>query len=260
MVAGMDMDLLLFQGVLSDSVRLCDYHQEPLGFTYSNGKHGVRLIKLPMWENNCGEVKPNIAACIDELLSVVGESTIDDGGVDEDFIADLLLDYLLNKHQTRVMEKLRERKLIPKVMDEFDMGALLDRSGIKVWQWRIINQCLRLFMGIQKVCVPERCFRELGADHGVITHGTYNYTDPTNPTAVKEQVRYWTKDPEFEFLQALEGLVNGYLLCPTQIKYIHIATGGDHGKSKFRVAAKLVVCMEDGRVYTRVFRLADVAC
>lgn len=48
MVAGMDMDLLLFQGVLANSVRLCDYHQEPLGFTYSNGKHGVRLIKLPM--------------------------------------------------------------------------------------------------------------------------------------------------------------------------------------------------------------------
>ena len=191
---------------------------------------------------------------------MVGESTIDDDGVDEDFIADLLLDYLLNKHQTRVMEKLRERKLIPKVMDEFDVGALLDRSGIKVWQWRIINQCLRLFMGIQKVCVPERHFHELGADHGVITHGMYNFTDPTNPTAVKEQVRYWTKDPEFEFLQALEGLVNGYLLCPTQIKYIHIATGRDHGKSKFRAAAKLVVCREDGRVYTRVFGLADVAC
>lgn len=63
---------------------------------------------------------------------MVGESTIDDDGVDEDFIADLLLDYLLNKHQTRVMEKLRERKLIPKVMDEFDVGALLDRSGIKM--------------------------------------------------------------------------------------------------------------------------------
>ena len=190
MVAGMDMDLLLFQGVLAESARLCDYHQEPLGFTYSNGKHGVRLIKLPMSKNNRGKVIPNIAACIDELLSVVGESTIGEGDVDEDCVADLLLDYLLNKHQSRVIEKLRESKLIPKVMDEFDMGALLDRSGIKVWQWRIINQCLRLFMGIQKVCVPERRFRELGADHGVITHGTYYYTDPTNPTMVKEQVRY----------------------------------------------------------------------
>ena len=255
MVAGMDMDLLLFQGVLADSVKLCEYHNESLSFTYSNGKHGVRLIKLPMSKNNRGEVKPNIAACIDELLSVAEEAEAEVG---EDYVADLLLNYLLKKHKTKVLEKLRERKLIPKVIDEFDMGALLDRSRIKVWQWRKIHQCLRLFMGISKVCVPERRFRDLGADHGEITHGTYYYSDPANPKLVKEQVRYW--DPEFVFLQALEGLVNGYSLCATEINYIHMASGGDHGKSKFRYAGKLIVCMNDGNVYTQVFGLADVAC
>ena len=47
-VNGVDLDLLLFQGMIHDSVKYCDTNNEPLQFQYSNGKHGVRLIKLPM--------------------------------------------------------------------------------------------------------------------------------------------------------------------------------------------------------------------
>ena len=54
------------------------------------------------------------------------------------------------------MEKLCERRMVPKVMDEFNCAALLDKSGIKIWQWRKIQQCLKLVMGILQVGVAEK--------------------------------------------------------------------------------------------------------
>jgi hypothetical protein len=47
-VNGVDLDLQLFQGMNHESVKYCDMHNEPLQFQYSKGKHGVRLIKLPI--------------------------------------------------------------------------------------------------------------------------------------------------------------------------------------------------------------------
>ncbi len=120
-----------------------------------------------------------------------------------DIVVDLLLDYLLKSNKAKLMEKLYERKMVPRVMDEYNCAALLDESCIKIWQWRKIQQCLKLFMDIPKVGVAEKHLRALGVDHGEIKHGTYYYSDPSNPSKVKEEVRYWTKDPVYEFIQTL---------------------------------------------------------
>ena len=55
-----------------------------------------------------------------------------------DVVVDTLLDYLVKNKRPKLMEKLRERRMVPKVMDEFDCAALLDKSGIKIWQWKKI--------------------------------------------------------------------------------------------------------------------------
>ena len=255
-VNGVDLDLQLFQGMIHESVKYCDMHNEPLQFQYSNGKHGVRLIKLPMSKGNDGRVTPNIKKCVDEMLSVVSEDVRDDAN---DIVVDLLLDYLLKSNKSKLMEKLRERKMVPRVMDENDYAALLDESCLKIWQWRKIQQCLKLFMDIPKVGVAEKHLCALDIDHGDIKHGTYYYTDLFNPSKVKEAVRYWTKDPVHEFIQTIEGLINGYSLSPLEIDYIHIVHGGDHGKNKFRFVSKVILC-KNGESYSQVFGLADVAC
>jgi hypothetical protein len=115
-------------------------------------------------------------------------------------------------------------------------------------------------MDIKQVGVQENCLRALGVDHGEIKHGTYYYNDPTNPSKVKGEVRYWTKDPGYKFVQTLQGTINGYNLNPSDIDYIHIVHGGDHRKNKFLFASKLILSMVDGKLYSQVFGLADVAC
>jgi len=69
------------------------------------------------------------------MIAVFDEAD-QDGAHDVD--VDTLLDYLVKNNRTKLMEKLRERRMVPKVMDEFDCAALLDKSGIKIWQWRKI--------------------------------------------------------------------------------------------------------------------------
>ncbi len=161
--------------MIDETVRLCAKLNEPLQFQYQNGKHGIRLIKLPMSKSNRGTVTPNIKKCLDDMLSVFDDNDKDVA----DVVDDTLLNYLLKSHRTKLMEKLRERKMVPKVMDEFDCAALFDESGIKIWQWRKIQRCLKLFMDIPQIGVAERHLRALGVDHGEIKHGTYYYTDPT---------------------------------------------------------------------------------
>jgi hypothetical protein len=44
-----------------------------------------------------------------------------------DIVVDLLLDYLLKSNKAMLMAKLCERKMVPRVMDEYDCAALLDK-------------------------------------------------------------------------------------------------------------------------------------
>ena len=93
------------------------------------------------------------------MLSVLSEDIRDDAN---DIVVDLLLNFPLQSNKAKLMEKLHERKMVPRVMDEYDCDALLDKSCIKIWQWRKIQQCLKLFMDIPKVGVAERHLHVLG--------------------------------------------------------------------------------------------------
>ena len=88
------MDLVLFQGVIADSVKFCEQRKEPLEFKYGNGKHGARLIKLPMSMNSNGTVTPKVKPCIDEIIACFGDE--DEAAHN---IVDTLLDYMIQNHK-----------------------------------------------------------------------------------------------------------------------------------------------------------------
>ncbi len=130
-VNGIDLDCQLIQGLIEKLVKLCTKLNEPLQFQYRNGKHGIQLIKLPMSKSNSGIVTPNVKTCIDETFSVFDDNNRDGA---QEVVFDMLLHYLVKSNRTKLMEKLRERKMVPKVMDKYNCAALLDESGIKIWQ------------------------------------------------------------------------------------------------------------------------------
>ena len=66
------------------------------------------------------KLKPNVKMCLNEMMEVVGEQSRED-------VVDQVLDYLLSgPNEDITLQKLRERQLVPKVMDEFETAAILD--------------------------------------------------------------------------------------------------------------------------------------
>ncbi len=74
-------------------------------------------------------------------------------------------------------------------------------------------------MDVKQIAVSEKQLHVLGADHGVIKHGLYYCSDPQMPTKVKEKVQCLTKDPTFEFIQILQGIMNGCSANPKKYKW-----------------------------------------
>ena len=73
-----------------------------------------------MSKSNHGIVTPNIKKCMDEIFLVFDDNN--DNGA-RDIVVDVLLDYLVKSNRTKLMEKLRKWKMIPKVMDKYDCAA-----------------------------------------------------------------------------------------------------------------------------------------
>jgi hypothetical protein len=87
-----------------------------------------------------------------------------------------MVEYLLKRHKTAAEKALQENARMPKVMNEYEVIATMDKAQIGYSIWRSIVQCLKQYMGLKTICVPEaRCTRVLGKDHTKIKTGVYEY-------------------------------------------------------------------------------------
>ena len=191
MIGELDLDKMRMEAVLREIREYKIIRNEPFMYHNKANNSPSYLIRLPYTKKQGEERRPNVRMCVDEMMRVVGEECRED-------VIDQLLDCLLsgpNEEITR--QKLREKRVIPKVMDEFESAAILDEASIKVWQWRTVQQCLKLFMDVEKIAVPESRMRALGADHGDIKHGVYYWPNPENPNKVREKIHYWVKVSHF---------------------------------------------------------------
>eukprot|EP00956_Cyclotella_meneghiniana_P011912 scaffold16752_cov85-Cyclotella_meneghiniana.AAC.6 len=92
-----------------------------------------------------------------------------------------------------------------------------------------MQQCLKTFLGLRQVCVPERRLSVLGQDHGQIKTGDFDY-EKTKGQRI-EKIKFWTLDPAAELVNKVERMVNSIAdIDPKYIKYLQSAYSGDHGK------------------------------
>ena len=251
----LDKDEMITGAVVRELFNLRKAQDRPLRVEHANGKVS-ELIALPLTKKRGEPQKPNFDMFLNNLFA---SEAVNDESVE--IIVGGLLDCLLSgEYKDVTMEQLRQRQIAPEVMDEFQSAATIDAGGLKIWQWRVVQKCLRLYMNVEQVAVSEHKMRAIGGEDSDITYGVYQNPDPEDPDKVGEEIKYWTKDPVSEFIRSVEGMINGYELDPDEIERINICFGGDHGKEKFRFAAKVLLRMNSGEYYDDVFGLADVAC
>eukprot|EP00985_Skeletonema_marinoi_P021128 scaffold12818_cov85-Skeletonema_marinoi.AAC.1 len=197
---------------------------------------------------------------IDELMSLPNIQTGD--------IVDQLVTYLLSDHKEEFLAAMEDKQLLPKKMDVHDVSATLGHAKIGVTQWEKIVQALKVFMDVKTVCVSMHTLRALGADHGEITTGTYDYISPKEKKKtkdpVKEVIRFWHKDVAKEYVRNIEAIINGENIDPKDIEDAKHCSGGDHAtkenKGSHRFLGKSALRIKDGREFDRVYGLGDVAC
>ena len=86
------------------------------------------------------------------------------------------------------------------------------------------------------------------------------YYHEKNKGEVKENIRYWYKNPSDEFVVSVESMINILGFSPKDIAWIHHCVGGEHADVKFRFLAKSTTKTADRKYHVNIYSLADVAC
>ena len=180
-----------------------------------------------------------------------------------------IIDYLVKNETEATTEALREAKMIPKEMNEYEIYATMEHSGILPYNWKLIVQCLKCFHDIDGLWASEAKVHALGNDHNKVHVDVYDYNEG-GTGKVKERIRYWWKDPVDEFLSIVKYLMKSNNINPANIARVKCVHGGDHASSgakpKHRFLAKCIIEMkkEEGKdkavTYSQIYVLADVQC
>ncbi|KAL7548721.1 hypothetical protein ACHAWF_011993 [Thalassiosira exigua] len=256
--SGFDLGKVSRSNLLREVVALCDKFDEPLQFESDNSRFVSRLLNVPEFSSNEG-----LYTGVDRLMRQLFEEAGPDKTVRT------ILSYFKTKCNKTLLEELASLRLVPRLMDEYDIAALMIHSNIQITHWEKVVQALKLFMGIDKIAVGKAKWRDLGTGHGKVYHDKYVYKKPvlgskkgkkgTVKKELDEHISYWWKDPVDEFERNLTKMMNANSIHPDRIEFVHVVNGGDHGKNKFRFTVKVIV-KADGKYHHIIYPLADIKC
>ena len=241
--------------ILRDIVRFKQSINEEVSFESINSYRTYTLQVIPMAADNRDfHRRAKDDNWVENLLS----SIISQGEIHYGF--ECILDHMLRHYEDETRATLQSLGISPKIMNEYEIAATLTEARINITQWREIVKCLKSYMGLKKVCVPESKYRMLATEVGEIKTGILACAK--KPDEREEQLKWWTMDPAAEFISQLECMINTVpSFQPDNIKHIVFAFSGDHGQKKFRAASKLCLEMTGlEKVFESIFPVADLVC
>ena len=145
MVGDIDIAKVTLSNILRDAVLLCEKFGEPLEIESSNSKTVSTLLNVPAFKSE-EEFKGGLDSIMQHLF--------EEGGPDK--VVRTILKYFQSKCNKELLEELSRIQIgPPKVMDQYDVAALMIHSNIELSHWRKVVQCLKMFMGVKQVCTNE---------------------------------------------------------------------------------------------------------
>ena len=126
---------------------LKESNNEPLMFESKNLLFEYRLVKYSL-QKKCEWDKFDFIKFKDSLDCL--------SNIEKDVVVGDVIDCMLNCCNNVVMDELRFQKIVPHVIDEFDIVAIIDNCRLTLRQWRRLVQSLKLFLDLDGVCVPEK--------------------------------------------------------------------------------------------------------
>ena len=237
--------------LLREIVKFKQDHNEPLTYESTNSRKTTRLMEVPQANESDFYKKAKYSKWLDEMYLGCTTSNSASSGIK------CILDFTLKRYRTEFESVLRENGLLPKIMNEYQVMALMKLCGFGIAKFRLLKQALRTYLGLDTISVPETKYRVLCEDHGPIDTGTYDH--PRGVGLRKEKMDWWTRDALVELKIKLESCINSIQGFRVEdIDSIFTVYGGDHGKGKFRFVSKLIVDMKDGSTYEFIYQLGGL--
>lgn len=196
-----------------------------------------------------------------DILASLFETDGDTVGAEETI--EWVLKYLTENYKESLHAELRKLKLIPKLLDEFEIAALIDHANLDITEWRGVVQALKAFQNVKHIGASVDKWTEIGKAAGEVKYDEWIYpTKDEDGTTKHEKIKYWWKDPVAEVTSMVASILNGYAdLKPDDIAFIYVCHGGDHGKAKFRFTTKLIIQFkEGGPCIERLLPVGDILC
>eukprot|EP00984_Skeletonema_dohrnii_P027892 scaffold17602_cov77-Skeletonema_dohrnii-CCMP3373.AAC.2 len=196
-----------------------------------------------------------------DILASLFETDGDTVGADKTI--EWVLKYLTENYKDSLHAELRKLKLIPKLLDEYEIAALIDHANLDITEWRSVVQALKAFQNVKHIGASVDKWTEIGKAAGEVKYDEWIYsTKDEDGTTKHEKIKYWWKDPVAEVTSMVASILNGYAdLNPDDIAFIYVCHGGDHGKAKFRFTTKLIIQFKDGGpCIERLLPVGDILC
>ena len=239
--------------IMREIIEFKKSRNEEISYESINSNKKTTLCEVPL----APEEKFYKRAVNNRWLETVAQSCTTDGSIRSGILS--MFNYFFRRHRLDIEQALDDNGLLPKVMSEFEVLATMLHGRIGISQWRNIVQCLKTYLGLERVCVPEREFRILGDDHGDIKVGEYAYEH--TPGKGKELCKHWCRDPMAELIRKAEMYANSIeQFNPKFVTYMYTVYGGDHGKGKFRFPSKFIVKYKGRELWDTKYQLGEVDC
>jgi hypothetical protein len=141
--------------------------------------------------------------------------------------------------------------ILPKVMDEVSVEAMLNEAGVNWTNARVIFRHLKQFFG-RSVAVSEKKRRAY--------FGNNDFPPEVGRKVLPDKtvVTYWWKQPDLLLKHQLNDMVN--LADLELLSHVDICTGGDHGAGRFRMLLKVLFRFTNRKsTIARRFEIANVS-
>ena len=123
--------------LLRQLVAFLESKGEALKYETSNSKYQHQFLKVSSRKTDSSKI--DVKNLLDQVFDIGDESST----------VCSLLEYLLDNYEDETLTMLREQRLIPKVMNEYQIAATMDYANIYPVVWKKLVHCLKTFQDVK---------------------------------------------------------------------------------------------------------------
>jgi hypothetical protein len=169
-----------------------------------------------------------------------------------------IANHLIRFYKDSVLDALETQHIpICKPMSATEFTAMVSAGKINATGERELKKHLRAHLG-KGFCPTRRSVHMLSEGHGTIRYGSIEFTFPGKQQA--EVVEWTEKKIDDEITRYLQRHLRSKNVKPSDVKYVQVVAGGDHGDTAFQFGASVSVELQNSKILDFEVLVCELIC